>query len=106
VPRGGPGRPRSKPQRLIVDRGYDSDAFRQRLAARGIEVICPHRVGRVKPLLQDGRKLRRYRKRWKMERVFAWLGNYRRLVVRWECRLETYRAFFHFACILITLSRF
>jgi len=100
------GRSRAQLKRLIVDKAYDSDPFRKRLAARGIEVVCPHRNGRVRAPLQDGRKLRRYRKRWKMERVFAWLGNYRRLVVRWDYRIETYRAFFHFACILITLNRF
>jgi transposase len=31
---------------------------------------------------QDGRALRRYRQRWKIERTFAWLSNFRRLVVR------------------------
>ena len=52
--------------------------------ARKIELICPHRRNRKKPKLQDGRKLRRYRRRWKVERTFAWLDNFRRLVVRWD----------------------
>jgi transposase len=106
VPRKGPGRPRSKPVRLIYDRAADSDPLRERLAGRGIELICPHRINRVKPSTQDGRKLRRYKRRWKMERLFAWLGNYRRLVVRWDRDLRSYQAFFHLACLLITLRQF
>ncbi|WP_444889596.1 transposase [Microbulbifer sp. DLAB2-AA] len=59
----------------------------------GIDLICPHRRNRKKVSRQDGRKLRRYACRWKVERTFEWLGNYRRLVIRWERYLSTYRAF-------------
>lgn len=103
VPRAHGGRPRQKPERLIADRAYDSDPLRMRLKARGIELICPHRKGRRKPPTQDGRALRRYRKRWRVERTFAWLGNFRRLVVRYERHLLMYQAFFRIACLLITL---
>ncbi len=106
VPRKGPGRPRSKPRRLIYDRAGDSDPLRKRLARRGIELICPHRANRTRPRTQDGRKLRRYRRRWKVERTFAWLGNFRRLVVRYERDITMYRAFFHVACVIITLRQF
>ncbi len=106
VPRQGRGRPRSKPRRLIYDRAADSDPLRKRLKRRGIELICPHRSNRSKPPTQDGRKLRRYKRRWKVERTFAWLGNFRRLVVRYECNINMYSAFFHVACIIITLRQF
>jgi transposase len=107
VPRKGRiGRPRSKPQRLIYDKAADSDPLRKRLKKRGIDLICPHRSNRIKPKLQDGRKLRRYRRRWKMERTFAWLGNFRRLVVRYERDIRMYSAFFHVACLMITLRQF
>ena len=105
VPRQAGGRPKSRPVRLIYDRAADSDPLRRRLAQRGIELICPHRSNRIKPATQDGRKLRRYKRRWKMERLFAWLGNFRRLVVRWDRDLRSYRAFFHMACLLITLRQ-
>jgi transposase len=68
--------PRQKPVRLIADRGYDSDPLRQQLAARGIEWIVPHCKNRRKPPTQDGRALRRYRRRWTVERTFAWFGNF------------------------------
>lgn len=105
VPRAGRGRPRQKPERLIADKAYDSDALRTRLKQRGIELIVPHRRGRRRTATQDGRKLRRYRRRWKVERTFSWFANFRRLVVRWEHSLTMFLAFFHVACLLITLRR-
>ena len=99
------GRPRQKPQRVIADRAYDSDPLRERLAARGIELVAPHRGNRSKPRTQDGRALRRYRRRWKVERTLAWLGNFRRLVVRYDRSTSIYEAFFHIACFMITLRR-
>jgi transposase len=94
------------PWRLVCDKGYDSDPLRDRLLMeRDIDLVCPHRKGRTKPATQDGRKLRRYKRRWKVERTFAWLGNFRRLVVRYEHKLSMYQAFFHVACLLITLRQ-
>lgn len=76
------GRPRQKPQRVIADGSYDSDPLRGRLATRGIELIAPHHRNRRRPPTQDGRALRRYGRRWIVERTIGWLGNYRRLAVR------------------------
>jgi transposase len=90
---------------LIYDRACDSDPLRQRLLRRGIDLICPHKTNRVKAPTQDGRKLRRYGRRWKMERTIAWLGNFRRLVVRWERDIHIYRAFFHVACLMIVVRK-
>jgi transposase len=99
------GRPRQKPRRLIADKAYDSDPLRRRLQKRGIELVSPHKAGRVRPATQDGRALRRYRKRWKIERTNAWLGNFRHLVVRYDRKLSIYQAFFHIACFMIVLRR-
>jgi transposase len=91
------------PERLICDRAYDSDPLRTRLAQRGIELITPHRKGRVKPKTQDGRALRRYKRRWKIERTIAWLGNFRRLATRYERRIDIFNTLLHIACAFITL---
>jgi transposase len=72
------------PQRLIGDRAYDADPLDKALAELGIEMIASHRRGRTRAKTQDGRPLRRCRRRWKVERLFAWLGNFRHLVVRYE----------------------
>jgi transposase len=105
VPRDGPGRPRTRPERLIGDKAYDSDPLRTKLKKRRIELIAPHKENRKKPPTQDGRKLRRYKRRWKVERTFAWIGQFKRLLVRWEHKIQMYRAFFLIACIIITLRR-
>jgi transposase len=105
VPREGRGRPRKRPERVIYDKACAADPLRHRLSRRGIDLICPHRKNRKQLPRQDGRKLRRYKRRWKVERTFAWLGNFRRLVVRWERDITMDRAFFHVACLLITLRK-
>jgi transposase len=92
-----------KPLRLIADKAYDSDPLRERLLDQEILLIAPHRKGRTKPAFNDGRWLGRYRKRWKIERLFAWLHNFRRLVVRYEYHAQNYLAFLQLACALILL---
>jgi transposase len=99
------GRPRQKPKRVIADRAYDSDPLRERLAKRGIELIGPYRANNKLRKYEDGRKLRRYKPRWIVERTNAWFGQFRRLLVRHEHLLSTYRAFFYLACLWITLRR-
>ena len=94
------------PQRLIGDRAYDSDPLDEQLENQGIEMIAPHRSNRTKPKTQDGRPLRRYKKRWKVERLFAWLFNFRRLVVRYEYYSENFLAFVLLGCIKILLNHF
>jgi transposase len=94
-----------RPARLIADRGYDSNAVRALLVRRGIEPIIPARITNTRATHQDGRKLRRYRRRWIVERTIGWLGNFRRLTVRYDRLLETYGGFFHLACALITLKK-
>jgi transposase len=90
------------PQNLIGDNAYDSDRLDEELSFYGIQLIGPHRRNRKNPT-QDGRRLKRYRRRWKIERLFAWLQNFRRLVVRYERRAENFLAMFHLASSLILL---
>jgi len=94
------------PPRLIYDRAADSDPLRERLAERDIELICPHRRGRVRPATQDGRPLRRYRRRWIIERTISWLQTFRRLVTRYEFYSFLFHGFAKLACMMIVLRRF
>jgi transposase len=91
------------PERLIGDRAYDSDPLDERLQKQGIQLIAPHKSNRKKPATQDGRALRRYKRRWKVERLFAWLQNFRRIQVRHDRMLENYLAFVLLGCIIIFL---
>lgn len=95
-----------EPERIIGDRAYDSDGLDACLAKRGIELIAPHRSNRQRKVTQDGRALRRYVRRWKMERLFAWLFNYRRLVVRYERHAANYLGFLRLACVLLLIRHF
>ncbi len=106
VPRVGRGRPRQKLTRLIGDRGYDSDPMRERLGRRGITLIVPYRDNRTIRKHEDRRHLRRYRRRWIIERTFAWLGSFRRLLVRHERLTSVYCSLLYFAAALIALRRF
>ena len=83
------------PDYVVADRAYDADWLRDALEDRGMELVCPHRRGRKRPARQDGRTLRRYKRRWIVERTFAWLGNFRRLLVRHERHINMFRAFVH-----------
>src|SRR4029077_15017789 len=69
---------------VIADKGHDSDPLRDDLRSNGFEPIIPHRKNRVRPSRNDGRRLRRYRHRWRVERTNAWLHCYRGLAVRWS----------------------
>jgi transposase len=97
--------PRTRLPRLIADRGYDSDPLRRALARHGTQLIAPHRSNRTRSAPQDGRPLRRYRRRWIVERTFAWLHRFRRLVVRYEYYAVMYLAFLHLACVILALRR-
>ena len=95
------------PDKLIGDKAYDSDPLDQKLMQeRCIEMVAPHRQGRKKPKTQDGRKLRPYRRRWKVERLFAWLQNFRRIVVRYEYHVQNFLSMVQLGCAIILLRFF
>ena len=94
---------KAKPLRLIADKAYDSDPLREQLLQKQMLLLAPHRKGRKKVSFNDRRWMRRYRKRWKIERLFAWLHNFRRLVIRWEYHPANYLAFLQLGCAIILL---
>jgi len=95
------------PENLIGDRAWDSGKHELLLSEqRGLQLIAPKRRGRnPSNRKQDGRRLRRAKRRWKVERLFAWLQNFRRLVTRWEYRAENFLGFLHLGCIMILLRK-
>lgn len=92
------------PVRLIGDRAYDSDPLDAQLAGIGVEMIAPHNPTR-KRITQDGRPLRRYKRRWHVERLFAWMLRFRRLVTRYEHNAQNFFGFVKLACLAILLRR-
>ncbi len=96
----------AKPEYLIGDRAYDSDGLDAQLAEQhGVALIAPHRRNRKKRKTQDGRSLRRYARRWLVERFFAWMQWKRRLLTRWEYYAENFLGFVQLAALTILLRR-
>jgi transposase len=91
---------------VIADKGHDSDPLRDDLKAEGFVPIIPHRKNRVKPSRNDGRRLRRYRRRWLIERTNAWLHCYRGLAVRWFFYSFMYVGMVYLSFIHMALQRF
>lgn len=91
----------------VLEAALDEGLLDERLwDERGVKLIAPHRRGRKRKATQDGRELRRYKRRWKVERFFAWLHFFRRLVTRYEVKAENFLGFLHLACALILLRQF
>lgn len=99
------GRGRRRLRRLIADRAYDSNPLRLLLVTQGIEPIIPARRNNRRATHQDGRKLRRYCRRWIVERTNAWLQWFRRLVVRHEYRADIFTGLVHLVCAMVTLRK-
>ncbi len=94
------------PPRVIGDKAYDSDRLDEQLAHQGIEMIAPHRRSRnPENITQDGRSLRRYDRRWKVERTISWIQNFRRLCIRWEKSATMFQGFLHLGCTMLLLKQ-
>ena len=93
------------PANLIGDAAYDSTKLDAELAEKGVEMIAPVNPRHTNNK-QDGRRFRRYRRRWKIERLFAWMMRFRRVVTRYEHKAENFLGFVQLACIAILLRRF
>lgn len=95
------------PPKLIGDRAWDSGKHERQLAEeRDIELIAPQKRGRRRGRRkQDGRALRRYKRRWLVERLFAWLKQFRRICTRWEFKAANYLGFLQLGCIVVMLRQ-
>ncbi len=100
------GRTRTRPRHLVADKGYDSRKFRRYLRGRGMGHTIPPivRTDQFRQKRLPRYDPARYAQRWIIERTNAWLQNYRKVLVRHERLLTTYRAFVVLACVMITLG--
>jgi transposase len=95
-PRGRPGRPRKRPDKLHADKAYDFPRCREALRRRGIKARIARRG------IDSSERLGSYR--WVVERTLAWLAKYRRLTIRYERRDDIHEAFLHLGCSLVCLN--
>jgi transposase len=93
------------PPRLIGDKAWDGAPLAQRLwTERRIELIAPKRGGKFPSRRrQDGRKLRRYKRRWRVEALFAQLKRFRRVATRWDVKSANFFGFVQLACSVLLL---
>ena len=95
---------KGKMEMLIGDKAYDSDDMDEYLKKHyEMRLVAPHKRNRVKRKTQDGRCLRRYRNRWKIERMFSWFNHFRRILTRWENYQINFYGFVILACIIILI---
>jgi putative transposase len=95
-------KPRSKretTQNICADKGYDYPEVRELLQNWKYTIHIPSRGEDVKAR----RKIPSYRARhWVVERTHSWMNRFRRLLIRWEKKVENYLAMLHLACAWIT----
>lgn len=109
VPRpGGRGRPRTRPDRLIADKGYSYPRCRRLLRARQIPHTIPERTDqRARRAARRGRPLAfnraTYARRNVVERCINRLKQWRGLATRYEKRAVNYRAMLVLAAIVMWL---
>lgn len=104
IPNSKGGRPRRRVPIVIADRGYDSFPLKQRLLRKGTRLISPNLRTR-KRNREDGRRLRRYKRRWVIERTNAWISSWKRLTVRLDKLLSTWNGLLHAAFMVITVRK-
>jgi transposase len=87
------------PQNLCLDKGYDYAEIRALAEAFGYTAHIRTRGEEAQALKREaGEKARR----WVVERTHSWMNRFRRVLVRWEKRADTYLAMLHLACGVIT----
>jgi transposase len=111
VPRAGKGRPRTRPDRVLADKGYPSKANRAWLRARGIAATIPEREDQIghrakkpgRPIDFGAEQKKRYRGRNVVERCFNKLKQWRGIAMRTDKLARNYRAAIALATTLIWL---
>jgi transposase len=87
-----------RPQNLSLDRGYDYDEVRATVAEWGYTAHIRARGGER----AAKREVPGYRaRRWVVERTHSWMNRFRRLLIRWEKKVDNYLAMLHLACAII-----
>jgi putative transposase len=85
-------------QNLCLDKGYDYPDIRELAEDLG---YVPHIKTRGEEIVAK-KTVPKYRaRRWVVERSHSWINRFRRLLIRWEKRVDRYLAFLHFACAII-----
>jgi transposase len=89
---------KKKSQGMCLDKGYDYAEVRDTLQEFGF-------TAHIRARGEEAQALKRHAgaraRRWVVERTHSWMNRFRRVLIRWDKKGETYLAFLHFACALI-----
>lgn len=107
------GRPRTRPDRVLADKGYSSRGNRAMLAARGIKVTIPERsdqrANRQRRGSAGGRPYAFDREIYKgrnvIERCFNWIKHWRAIATRYDKKARNYLGALTMAAIMLWLRR-
>lgn len=91
-----------QPQHLCIDKGYDYTETREAVEARG---YVPHIKRRGEENAPAEGEKRYPARRWVVETTLSWLNRFRKLLIRWEKKVENYLGLVQFACCLIVYRR-
>ena len=86
---------------LIADKGFDNDALRQELDARGATAVIPPKANRAKPIACD---FAMYRWRHLVENFFCDLKQFRRIATRYDKTDQSFSAMIYLAASLMALK--
>ena len=108
IARCGPGRPRTRPGRVVADKGYSSMKIRAYLRRRGIKAAIPERIDQINGRLRRGESRCRldraaYRRRNVIERCFNRLKHNKALATRYDKLARHYQAMVTLACLRLWL---
>jgi putative transposase len=89
---------KQRPQGMWLDKGYDYAEVRETLRGFGF-------TAHIRARGEEARALKRQvgfrARRWVVDRTHSWMNRFRRVLIRWDKKVDNYLAFLHFACALI-----
>jgi transposase len=91
-----------QPQGLCLDKAYDYNEVRAIVQEFGFTAHIRTRGEEARALTQEAG----YRaRRWVVERTHSWMNRFRRVLIRWDKKVQNYLAFLHLACAYITYKQ-
>jgi putative transposase len=89
---------KKRPQGMCLDKGDDYEEVRDTLREFGF-------TAHIRARGEEARAIKRQAgfraRRGVVERTHSWMNRFRRVLIRWDKRVDNYLAFLHFACALI-----
>ncbi|HFS5768490.1 TPA: IS5 family transposase [Providencia rettgeri] len=94
------GRP-GKRLRLCMDKGYEAEWLGSYLKSRRYEPHIQSRKDESEAIKNTDFKAHR----WVVERTHSWMNRFRRVLTRWEKKVENYEVMLYFVCCIIVWNK-